>query len=864
MNICKLLLPVVLLYIPKYVQAEDRTPEQKKAAAVEVLCNNADKQFGKLKGLGSQIRQLAADSFVTVLGYTGGGFAIIANDDAFPAVLGYSDSPYSEKETEDNPGLNWWRKAIIEVLRSKDTNSAAKKIVAPGDGVEKSVAPLLTCNWAQDQPYYNYCPKDGDKNVLVGCVATAMAQVMYYNRYPAKGQGTRTIYYPFNDKNGTPYTVDFSQATYDWDNMLDSYRGNYTETQADAVATLNYHCGVACNMQYGVDASGAFIKDAADGLVRYFGYPASVTWLSRDDYSIEEWMEKVFAELSDGLPIIYGGQDPYNGYGHAFVLDGYDNGGRVHVNWGWDGSDNGYFDISLLNPTQYQFSDGQEMITGIDGRNVKQLAKIADIRTPGTLSSLIADNEKFDVTDLTVTGKLNSTDLRFIREMAGRDAYDKRTRGKLKNIDLSGATIVSGGEPYLDNLTTADNTLPERAFYNCQGLSSVTLPDNLKTISDGAFAYAIGLDELNVKSSDDADYVYDHGVIYSKDMKRCISVMPFVDGELKIKDGVTAIASYGIAGCVGISKVELPASITEIGGSAFSGDSYLSEIKTRAKKVPKLTGTQVFNGIVYANSNLYVPAGYKELYEQAEQWRMFTGSYYDNIREFGSYIEAKNLSRKYGDENPKLSYSVKGEAIIGVPELSCEATATSQANKRYTITVKRGTVQGEDIELKDGYLVVTRAPLTVKADDATRTVGAENPEFTFTCEGLKNGETADEVFIQQPVFECTATADSPEGEYPITVSGGKTLNYSLKYEPGTLTVSGTNAINGTSDETVIISSDKSTVSVSGAEGLRVELYNAAGSLVAATKSNGKTVFSNLAKGLYIVKTGTVVRKINVR
>lgn len=861
-NIYRKVFVVLCSCLPLYVLAGNRPDSLKREAALEVLCKNPNKAFRTFAAKAKDLTRLDVDSFVTIMGFRSGGYAIISNDDRFPAVLAYSDSQYDEDAFVENSGLKWWRNSIKSVLRSNKGKNI-EKLIEPGENVDKNVAPLLTCTWAQDNPFYKFCPVDNGQNTLVGCVATAMAQIMYYNRYPEKGQGKRTIYYPYNDKSGTPYTVDFSESTYDWDNMIDSYHGEFNDAQATAVATLSYNCGVACNMQYGVNSSGAYIKDAADGLVKYFGYPSSVSCLARDDYSLSDWMNLVFTELSNGLPILYGGSDPNNGYGHAFVLDGYDNAGRVHVNWGWDGRDNGYYDISLLNPEMYEFSKGQEMVTGIDGRNRKELKKAVELSGAGTLSTLISDEEKYNVTDLTVNGPINSSDFLFIREMAGRDANDKRTRGRLKNIDLSGATFVAGGKAYLGKLVTTDKDLPERAFYNCQGLSEIKLPNNLKSVGDGAFAGAIGLDKVSFPVSEDANFVYTDSIVYSKDMKRCISAMPFYDGEMKIKDGVTEIAPYAVAGCTGISKIDIPASVEVIGTKAFAGDSYLSEIKIRAKKVPELTGVEVFNGILYPECKLYVPAGYKELYDNAEQWRMFNGSYYESITEFGSLIEAKNLSRQYGDPNPKLAYSIQGESIIGEPELSCDAVGDSPANQRYTITLKRGTVEGDDIELRDGYLVVTRAPLTLRANDASRHLGEANPEFTFTCEGLKNGETPEEVFTVQPSFECEATADSPEGAYPIIVYGGKTKNYSLKYEQGTLTVSGTSGIDGNTADAISVISGNGMIKVSSPYNVDIKVYGCAGNMVAAVENTHNTVFSGISAGLYIVKVGNRVLKINV-
>ncbi len=860
----KALLLITLLYVPKAASAADRTTEQKKAAAIEVLCRNADPRFSRLRGMKADIRQLYTDSLMTVMGTTRGGFAVIANDDAFPAIIGYSDSPYDEAKAAENLNYQWWMKAVAAVLADKSGKVAARN-VAPGEDVDKTVAPLLTTTWAQDTPYNNYCPTDGDTHTLVGCVATAMAQVLYYNRHPLKGEGQRTIYYPYNNSDGTAYTVDFSATTYDYDHMLDDYSKDYTDEEAAAAATLSYHCGVASDMQYGTKASGTTMNACRDGLVRYFGY-SNATLYERRMYDEQTWMNMIFKEISDGLPIIYAGSDFSNfGGGHCFVFDGYDASGNVHVNWGWAGSFDGYYNVAYLNPSNYTFMDNQQMVLGVDGRDQKEIDKTVNVETAGSLSSLVSDEDKYAVTSLTVTGQLNSSDLKFVREMAGRDSNDSRTRGRLKRLDMKNAEIAEGGEPYLNGMTTKTDEIPSKAFYNCYSLSYVALPENTKTIGEAAFANTMGLDSVYVPVEGERNYAYVDGVVYSKDTTRVLTTMPFVSGRLTLNHNVKEIAASGMEGCLSLKSVELPASLIAIGDRGLAGNSFLSEIKVRAKKVPT-AGGYAFDGVLKNICIILVPAGYKELYDKAEQWRMFIGSSYDNIKQFGSYVTVRNLTRMYGAENPRFSYSVTGEALVGTPELACEALPESPTG-RYPVTISRGTVEGEDIEFVDGYLVVSRAPLKVIADNITRPVDEANPEFTFTLDGLKNDDTASDVFTdgdKQPVFTCEATVDSPEGEYEITVSGPKnSKNYSLKYVSGTLTVSAANAIDGVSGECVTIAASDGVITVSGLSDKRVTVYNAAGTLVASSAARDEVSFSGLRPGLYIVKAGNKVRKVNL-
>ena len=218
-----------------------------------------------------------------------------------------------------------------------------------------------------------------------------MAQVMYYHKSPERGQGTNSVRVKQADGSYNTVTVDFSQSVYDWDNMLDDYDRNYSYAEGQAVAKLMLDCGVASDMQYATDGSGTYTNLARDGMVNYFGYPATAQFLERDGYSESDWMNLIFNEISNSRPLLYGGVDMMNG-GHEFVFCGYDAQGRVWVNWGWNGSDDGYYDVALLDPESYSFSAYQDMVIGIEGTPRAQLSDTVNVATPGELKSLIAVN----------------------------------------------------------------------------------------------------------------------------------------------------------------------------------------------------------------------------------------------------------------------------------------------------------------------------------------------------------------------------------------------------------------------------------------------------------------------------------------
>lgn len=184
------------------------------------------------------------------------------------------------------------------------------------------------------------CPTIGGKATYSGCVATAMAQLMYYHRWPETGTGSHS--YAIADK-GLSLSADFGSTTYRWDDMLPAYEtGKYTVSQAAAVATLMYHCGVSVDMNYGVEGSSASDQNLPGALMSYFGYDKGMTLEYRMFYTDEEWEDMVYGELDAGRPLYYSGATDRN-EAHAFICDGYDGAGLYHFNWGWGGYCDGYF-----------------------------------------------------------------------------------------------------------------------------------------------------------------------------------------------------------------------------------------------------------------------------------------------------------------------------------------------------------------------------------------------------------------------------------------------------------------------------------------------------------------------------------------
>lgn len=332
--------------------AAERTLQQMREAAAAVL---GEAREATRAAAQEAIEPLRRGRTYTVMGRrSGGGFAVIANDDACEPVLGYT----LEGTADGLPcGLEWWLEATDKALeRGRTDRSNMRKLIADR-GLAPATGPLLKSKWSQGEPFNRLCPAlPSGRHYPAGCVAVAMAQVMRHHRWPTQGTGRHEYLWATTaDGKELWLEADFSSTAYRWDDMLDSYEpDSYTEAQAEAAAELMYHCGVASGMKYNEDGSGAYTVDAGLALQTYFGYNIDAAYLDRSMFE-DTWMQMLYEEIDAGRPVIYEGRklnggDMFTADRHAFVIDGYDASGLVHVNWGWGGRADGMFRIDNLQP----------------------------------------------------------------------------------------------------------------------------------------------------------------------------------------------------------------------------------------------------------------------------------------------------------------------------------------------------------------------------------------------------------------------------------------------------------------------------------------------------------------------------------
>lgn len=250
--------------------------------------------------------------------------------------MGYTDEVVPEG-IEMPANMRYWLQCVEQAAQDAQCNP---DLQLGATSTTESISPLLNkIQWNQSYPFDVYCPS----GTPVGCVATATAQVMYYYKYPEHGYGRHTWKY-----NGITHDVTLDSVYYEWDKMIDKYSYNTTTAQANAVSLLSYHVGVVLNMQYNSGGSGTYSEFIPEALRTHFGYNSHMSSAYRNNYSYEGWNELLQNELRAGRPVVFAANDGQ--YGHCFVLDGINSKGQYHVNWGWGGYYDGYFDVCILNP----------------------------------------------------------------------------------------------------------------------------------------------------------------------------------------------------------------------------------------------------------------------------------------------------------------------------------------------------------------------------------------------------------------------------------------------------------------------------------------------------------------------------------
>lgn len=292
------------------------------------------------------------------------GFVIMAADDAVRPLIGYSDEGTFNPDDMAPALADYLEKTRLGIMAEAQSGQGNAEVAADWAMLEKCGRLvsrhggrednyLVMTKWNQNYPYNYFCPEgEGGPggHCYAGCVATAAAQLMKYWDHPLQGQGSHT-YYPSDHPEYGPLTVNFGEATYDWDNMPVSISSNSPQVEIEAVAQLIYHVGVSVDMNYRPSSSGAVTGKLCETMPAYFFYTNQMANLYRENYTHEAYMQLVIDAIDMNWPMVH------RGGGHAYVLDGYNDNDMVHFNWGWSGSSDGWFNID-----DHGYTDGESVI----------------------------------------------------------------------------------------------------------------------------------------------------------------------------------------------------------------------------------------------------------------------------------------------------------------------------------------------------------------------------------------------------------------------------------------------------------------------------------------------------------------------
>lgn len=410
------------------------------------------------------------------------GYVIVSGDDEMTELVGYAENGFFDAENVP-PQMQLWLDGYAEYVAAVQSGKAKARKILLSDSPSVVVEPLVSTKWNQDAPFNNFAPEYTDDNnntqrCATGCAATAMAQIMKFHNWPEQGVG----HYSYEHQSFGTISSDFSEHVYDWTNMIDRYNnGEYSNVQADAVALLMKDCGVSLNMNYG-PVSGASIYSYTPAFKNYFRYSSRT--VNRSGCETAEFTRIITDELQEGRPIIYCGTGEDGG--HAFVVDGYDTNYFLHVNWGWGGYSDGYFDMNYMDPAglgigggsgAFKWNQGivlaRPLKDGVEPYEfIQQLCFVLfnDVQGGIFCKQEMPANKGDDVTIL----------LRNTANLSGESFFGSLNVGV---FDDSGALVTMGNEERLENNNG------ELLEFQSGSLYSVDLPMTLNTagIADGNY-----------------------------------------------------------------------------------------------------------------------------------------------------------------------------------------------------------------------------------------------------------------------------------------------------------------------------------------------------------------------------------------
>lgn len=524
------------------------------------------------------------------------GYVIVSGDDEMTELVGYAENGFFDAENVP-PQMQLWLDGYAEYVAAVQSGKAKARKILLSDSPSVVVEPLVTTKWNQDAPFNNFAPEYTDDNnntqrCATGCAATAMAQIMKFHNWPEQGVG----HYSYEHQSFGTISSNFSEHVYDWTNMIDRYNnGEYSNVQADAVALLMKDCGVSLNMNYG-PVSGASIYSYTPAFKNYFRYSSRT--VNRSGCETAEFTKIITDELQEGRPIIYCGTGEDGG--HAFVVDGYDTNYFLHVNWGWGGYSDGYFDMNYMDPTGLGIGGGSGAFKWNQGivlaRPLKDgvepyefIQQLCFVPYDDVKGGIFCEQEmpanKGDVVTILLRNTAN---------LSGESFFGSLNVGV---FDDSGALVTMGNEERIENNNG------ELLEFQSGSLYSVDLPMTLNTagIADGNYI---------VRAMSKAD-----GDVWRKFASTDCLNMTVADGKVYLSAptpniSMVGIGSYDTATYKGFS---FNADVTVHNSSSIPVDGSIMFTVTDSETGDALSGS--LRAIVYDNCDFKARISFPTTYD---------------------------------------------------------------------------------------------------------------------------------------------------------------------------------------------------------------------------------------------------------
>lgn len=563
------------------------------------------------------------------------GFVIVSADDRTPEILGYcSEGSFDADEMPSNMAA--WLQGYEDQIKYLQENDCQPVLTRSYGESMPAVAPLIKTRWNQGTPYNNDLPFYDGKRCITGCTATALAQVMYYYQYPT---GMTTEIPGYTTTSNRIHVDRLPATTFDWSQMALSYTGSTASIQNAAVAHLMEYCSKALQSDLDPNSTSAYLSMQEYALYNYFGYRKSLKMKNRNTMSSAQWIELLYEEISAGRPVLYRG----DGIGaHAFILDGSDDDGMFHFNWGWGGYCDGFFKLDALTPAGRNYSynhwaivdilppsnapihydeftlsgihyhigsDGKAEVTKIDSntRNVDIPQEVTYGGVTYQVSSIgkRAFEGHSDITYLSIPATIES-----IGEYAFIDCGNSMTVNiadpeawcEMKLDNEHSSPLSSAGKVLVYDRETKSMVIPNTVssigrftFYQCRSITSLSIPSSVEYIGSSAFEDCKGLTSIT------------------------------------LNDGLEYIGGSTFEGCSGLTELTIPSTVERIELNAFKNCSSLTSVVSEIRD-PFEIEDNVFEGLP-ASAVLTVPAGTKSVYQSTPGWDKF-----QNIVESGGVV----------------------------------------------------------------------------------------------------------------------------------------------------------------------------------------------------------------------------------